>query len=83
MYSSPNIVRVIISRRLRWIGQVARMEEDRSALKMLTDKPIVKRPLGSPRRRWQTTLEWVLKKWVSIRGIGLIRLRIEIIGEPM
>ena len=45
---SPNtsIVRVIKSRRLRWAGQVARMEESRSAFKILTGKPTGKRPLG-------------------------------------
>ena len=39
LYRSPNIVRVIKSRRLRWAGHVARMEEGRSAFKILTDKP--------------------------------------------
>ena len=52
MYRSPNIVRVIKSRRLRWAGHVARMEESRSASKILTGKPTGKRPLGRPRRRW-------------------------------
>ena len=56
LYRSPNIVRVIKSRRLRWIGHVARMEEDRSAFKILTGKPTGKRPLGG------TILEWTLKK---------------------
>ena len=51
MYRSPNI-RVIKSRRLRWAGHVARMEEGRSAFKILTGKPTGKRPLGRPRRRW-------------------------------
>ena len=50
---SPNIVRVIKSRRLRWAGDVARMEEGRSAFKILTGKPTGKRPLGRPRRRWE------------------------------
>ena len=40
------------SRRLRWAGNVARMEEGRSAFKILTGKPTGKRPLGRPRRRW-------------------------------
>ena len=48
MYRSPNIVRVIKSRRLRWAGHVARMEEGRSAFKILTD-----RSLGRSRRRWE------------------------------
>ena len=51
LYRSPNIVRVIKSRRLRWTGHVARMEEGRRASKILTDKPTGKRPLGKPRCR--------------------------------
>ena len=51
MYRSPNIVRVIKSTRLRWAGHVARMEEGRSAFKILTGKPSGKRSLGRPRRR--------------------------------
>ena len=50
---SPNIVRVIKSRSLRWVGHVAKMEEGRSAFKILTGKPTGKRPLGRPRRRWE------------------------------
>ena len=50
---SPNLVRMIKSRRLRWAGHVARMEEGRSAYKILTNKPTGKRPLGRPRRRWE------------------------------
>ena len=46
--SSPHIVRVIKSRRLRWAGNVARMEEGRSAFKILTGKSTGKRPLGRP-----------------------------------
>ena len=49
---SPNLVRAIKSRRLRWAGHVARMEEGGSVFKILTGKPTVKRPLGRPRRRW-------------------------------
>ena len=51
LYRSPNLVRVIKSRRLRWAGHVARMEEGRGAFKILTGKPTGKRPLGRPRRR--------------------------------
>ena len=46
LYRSPNIVKVINSRRLRWAGHVARMEESKSAFKILTGKPTGKRPLG-------------------------------------
>ena len=50
VYRSTNIVRVIKSRRLRWAGHVARMEEGRSAFKILTGKPTGKRPLKRPKR---------------------------------
>ena len=51
VYRSPNTVRVIKSRRLRWTGHIARMEEGRDTFKILPDKPTGKRPLGRPRRR--------------------------------
>ena len=52
LYSSPNIVRVIKSRRIRWAGHVARMGEERGAYRVLVGKPEGKRPVGRPRRRW-------------------------------
>ena len=62
MYRSHNIVRVIKSRRLRWAGHVARMEEGRSAFKILTGKPTGKRPLGRPRRRWEDNIRMDLEE---------------------
>ena len=56
LFRSPNILRVIKSRRLRWAWHVARMEERRSAFKILTGKPTGKRPLGRPRRRWEDNI---------------------------
>ena len=50
---SPNIARAIKSRRLRWAGHDARMEERRNAFKIITGKPKRKRPLGRPRRRYR------------------------------
>ena len=52
LYSLPNIVRVIKSRRMRWVGHVTRMVEGRVVHRVLVGKPEVKRPLGRPRRRW-------------------------------
>jgi hypothetical protein len=52
LYSSPNIIRMIKSRRMRWAGHVARMEEARNAYGILVGKPEGKRPLGRRRRRW-------------------------------
>ena len=52
LYSSPNIVRVIKSRRMRWAEHVARMGEERGVYRVLVGKPEGKRPLGRPRRRW-------------------------------
>ena len=66
LYRSPNIVRVIKSRRLRWAGHVARMEEGGSAFKILTDKHTGKRPLGRPRRRWD--------KYMRLFSIQFIKL---------
>ena len=62
LYRSPNIVRVIKSRRLRWAVHVPRMEEGRSAFKILTSEPTGKRPLGRPRRRWEENIRMDLKE---------------------
>jgi hypothetical protein len=52
LYSSPNIVRVIKSRRMRWVGHVARMGEERVLYRVLVGKPEGNRPMGRPRSRW-------------------------------
>jgi len=52
LYSSPSIVRVIKSRRMRWAGHVARMGEERGVCRVLVGKSEGKRPLGKSRRRW-------------------------------
>ena len=57
LYSLPNIVRVVKSRRMRWAGHVARMGEDRGVHRLLVGKPQGKRPLGRPRRRWEDNIE--------------------------
>ena len=65
MYCSPDVGRVIKSGRLRWSDYIARIEQGRSAFKILTGKPIGKRPLRRPRHRW----------------VDNIRIRIEEIGN--
>jgi hypothetical protein len=52
LYSSPSIIRIIKSRRMRWAGHAARMVEKRNVYMLLVGKPEGKRPLGRPRRRW-------------------------------
>jgi hypothetical protein len=53
LYSSPNTVRVIKSRRMRWVGHVARMGKESGVYRVLVGKPEEKRPPGRPRRRWE------------------------------
>ena len=62
MYRSPSLVWVIKSRRLRWAGHVARLEESMSSYKVLTGKPAGKRPLGRPRRRWEDNITMDLEE---------------------
>jgi hypothetical protein len=57
LYSSPNIIRMIKSRRMRWPGRVARMGETRNAYRILVGEPEGKRPLGRPRRRWVDNIQ--------------------------
>ena len=56
-YSSPNILRVIKSRRMRWAGLVARMGRRRDVYRVVVEKPEGKRPLRRPRRRWENNIE--------------------------
>ena len=64
LYRSPNILRMIKSRRLGWAGHVARMEEDRSGFKILAGTPTGKKPLGRPRSRWEDNIRIDLKEIV-------------------
>jgi hypothetical protein len=57
LYSSPNIIRVIKSRRMRWAGHVARMGEGRCVYRILVGRPEGKRPLGRPTRRWEDNIK--------------------------
>jgi len=68
MYSLPNIVRVVKSRRMRWAAHVARMGEDRGVHRVLVGKPEGKRPLGRPRRRWEDNIKMDLQEVGGGRG---------------
>ena len=61
-YSLPNIVRVVKWRRMRWLGHVARMGEERGVHRVLVRKPEGKRPLGRPRRRWEDNVKMDLQE---------------------
>jgi len=73
LYTSPNIVRVIKLRRMRWAGHVARMGEERGVYRVLVGKPEGKRPLGIPRRRWVDNIRTYLQEmgWGYMDWIGL------------
>jgi hypothetical protein len=62
LYCSPNIVRVIISRRMRWVEHVARMGEGRGVYWVLVGKSEGKRPLGRPRRKWEDNIKMSLQE---------------------
>jgi hypothetical protein len=89
-YSSPNIFWVIKSRRMRWPGHVARMEERRGIYRVLVGKPEGKRSLGRPRRRWEDikldlqkvgcgSLDWIKlvqyrDKWWELNAVKNIQV---------
>jgi len=62
LYPSPNIVRMIKSRRMRWAGHVARMGEEREVYNVLVGKPEGMRPVGKPRRRWADNIRMDLQE---------------------
>ena len=76
LYSLPNIVRVVKSRKMRWAGHVARMGEGRGVHRVLVGKPEEKRPLGRPRTDGRIILIWIFRKWEKVVGTGWSWLRI-------
>jgi hypothetical protein len=76
LYLSPDIIRRIKSRRMRWAGHVARMGEGRNVYGVLVGKPEGKRPLGRPRRRWEDGIKMDLREfgWRVWSGFTLLRI---------
>jgi len=62
LYCSPNISRVITSRRMRWAGNVARVGERRGVYRVWLGEPEGKRPLWRPRRRWEDNIKMDLEE---------------------
>jgi hypothetical protein len=73
LYSSPDIIRLGKSRRMRWAGHVAHMGEERKVYKVLVGKPEGKRPQGRPRRRWEDGIRMDLRE-IGLGGVDWIRL---------
>jgi hypothetical protein len=73
LYASPNIIRVIKSRSTGWAEDVAHMEEMRNAHKVLVGKAGGKRPLGTPRRRWEDNIRMDLRE-IGWEGVGWMHL---------
>jgi hypothetical protein len=73
LHSSPNIVRMIKSRRMRWAGHVARMWEGRGVYRVLVGRPEGKRPLGRPRRSCEDSIKMDLRE-IGIDGANWIQL---------
>jgi len=77
LYCSPNIVRVIKSRRMRWAGHVARMGEERGVYRVLVGKREGRRTLGRPRRRWVDNIRMDLQEvgcgymdWIGLAQVA-------------
>jgi hypothetical protein len=77
LYSSPNIIRVIKPRRMRWTGHVARMGEGSGAYRVLVGRPGGRRPLGRPRRRWEDNIKMDLQEvgWGGMDWIDMAQDR--------
>ena len=73
LYSSPNIVQVIKSRRMRWVGHIARTDDRRGVNSILVGKPERKKLLGRPRRRWEDNIKMYIKE-VGCRVMDWIEL---------
>ena len=78
-----NIVWVIKSRRMKWVGHVALMGDRRGEYRVLVGKPEKMRPLGRPRHSWRIILRWIFRKWIEGVWCGLTWLRIGTCGRHL
>jgi hypothetical protein len=83
LYSSPDIIRQIKSRRMRWAGHVARMGEGRNVYRVLVGKPKGKRPFGRLRCRWENEIKMDLREIRWGAWSGFTWLRIGTVGRPL
>ena len=83
LYSLPNIVRVVKSRRMRWAGHVARMGEDRGVHRVLVEKPEEKSHWGDQDVDGRIILRWIFRKLEGVVGTGWSWLRIGTGGEHL
>jgi hypothetical protein len=77
LYTSPNVIKMIISRRMRGVGHVALMGEMRNGYKILVGGPEGRKPLGRPRHSWENTIRMDLREtgWKGVDWIHLAQDR--------
>jgi hypothetical protein len=73
LYSSPSIIRIVKSRRMRWAGHVTRIGEKRNVYRLLVGKPEGKRPTRKPRHRWIDNIKMDLLE-IGLSVVDWIRL---------
>ena len=83
LYSTPNIVQSIKSRRMKWAGHVAHMGENRCVYRVLVGKPEENIPFGKPRHRWEDNIKMDLQKVGCESWTGSMWLRIETGGRHL
>ncbi|KAJ4432902.1 hypothetical protein ANN_15158 [Periplaneta americana] len=96
LHSSPDIIRNIKSRRLRWAGHASRMGESRNTYRVLVGRPEGKRPLGRPRRRWEDNIKMDLREvgydreWINlaqdrayVRAAMNLRIALKPVSSPV
>jgi hypothetical protein len=81
LYSLPNIVRVVKSRRMRWAGHIARVGERRGVYRVLVGKPGERDHWGDPDLDGRIILRWIFRKWEGVVGTGWSWLRVPKFGE--